>query len=101
MNCFHIAAVHGHLDICKTIIDEHDFHVHLTDDDVWTTLHYSAAGGNNELIIYFTDMGTDTELKQSSDRNCLQISALFGHLNICKVLIDKCNFDIHKTDSNR
>ena len=99
-NCLHIAALYGHLNLCKRLKDEHDFDVCAADNDGWTALHYSTRGGTYSLITYFVDMGTDIYLKTNDGKNCLHIAALYGHLNLCKALENRYNFDIHAADND-
>ena len=97
-NCLNIAAYQGHLNLCKMLIDKHKVHLHMTDNDGWTALHYSAQSGNCELVAYFAEMGIDIHLKTNDGRNCLHIAALKGHLNLCKMLIDKHKVDVNVAD---
>ena len=99
-NCLHIAAVMGHLNLCRVLINKHKFDVHMFDNAGWTALHFSALSGNYELVTYFADMGTDIQLKTNDGRSCLHITALLGHLNLCKVLINNHKFDVHMTDND-
>ena len=99
-NCLHIAALNAHLNLCKTLIDKHNFDVHMADNDGWLALHFSAKKGSYELFKYFADMGSDIHLKAKDGRNCLHIAALNAHLNLCKTLIDKHNFDVHMADND-
>ena len=98
-NCLHIAAQNGHLNLCKTLIDKHSFDVHISDYEGWTALHHSARNGSYELVTYFAGVGTDINLKDKNGMNCLHIAAMYGHLNLCKKLIDKYNFDVHRADN--
>ena len=98
-NCLHIAALYGHLNLCKTLIVKHNFDVHKTDNEGWTALHHSSTNGSYELLAYFADMGINIECKDNFGSNCFHIAALYGHFNLCKVLIEKHNFDIHVTDN--
>ena len=100
MNCLHLAALNGHLNLCKTLINEYRFDVNVADNDGWTALHYSAGNGSDELVTYFVDLVTDTGIKDNDGWNCLHIAALYGHLNLCKTFIVKHNFDIHVTDND-
>ena len=95
VNCLHIAAAHGHLNLCKTLIEEHTFDVHICDEYGWTALHYSVKNGNYEMIKFFIDMGSDIYLKVNDGSNCLHIAALHGNFNLSKMLLDNYNFDIH------
>ena len=99
INCLHIAALQGHLNLCKMLIDKHKVDLHITDNEGWTAVHYSAQSGNYELVAYFVEMGADIHLKTDDGINCLHIAALQGHLNLCKMLIDKHKVDLHITDN--
>ena len=99
-NCLHIATLHGHLNLCRKLIDEHNFDVHITDNDGWAALHYSARNGSYELLTYLNKIGIDFELKNNFGWNCLHIAALFGHLNLCKTRINKHNFYVHMKDND-
>ena len=100
VNCLHIAALYGHLSLCKMLIDKHNFDVHLIDNLGFTALHFSARYGSYELFRYFTEMGADIYLKSHGGCNCFHIAALYGHLDLCKIFVDKHNFDIHMLDNN-
>ena len=98
-NSRHVATIYGHLHLCKTLINKHNFDVHMADNDGWTALHFSAKSGSPELLRIFADMGSDIKLQTKDGKNCLHIAAVCGHLNICKILTDEYNFDIHRTDN--
>ena len=99
MNCLHIAASDGHLNLCKELIDKYQFDVNMADNFGWTGLHFSATSGSCELVEYFADMGTDIRLETDDGMNCLHIAACQGHLNLCRVLIDKYKFNVNMVDS--
>ena len=61
----------------------------------WTALYYSAKNGSHRLFTFVADMRTDIYVKDNLGQNCLHIVALFGHLNICKRLLDKHGFDVN------
>ena len=99
-NCLHIAALHGHFNLSKKLIDKHNFDPLATCNSGWTALHFSARNGSYELLTFFVNIGTDIHLKTNKGHNCLHIAALYGHLNLCKALIDKHNFDVHMNDND-
>ena len=99
-NCLHIAALNGHLNLCKTLLNKYKFHVQVADNDGWTALHFSARNGSYKLVNFFADMGIDINLKTNSEWNCLHIAALNGHLNLCKTLISKYKFDVQVADND-
>ena len=99
-NCLHIVALHGHLNLCKILIDKHNFEVHMADNDGWTALHFSARYGSYELFRYIVRTGADIYLKSRRGSNCFHIAAWYGHLNLCKILQDKHNFNVHMADDD-
>ena len=99
-NCLHIAALEGHLNLCKILIHKHKVDLHMSDNYGWTGIHFSAHSGNCELFVYFTEMGIDIRLKTNDGRNCLHFAAAGGHLNLCKMLIDNYKLDFHMTDND-
>ena len=100
-NCLHIAALKGHLNLCKMLMDKHKFDLDMTTNQGWTAVHCSAKSGNYELVAYFAEMGADLHLKTNDGRNCVHIAALKGHMNLCKMLIDEHKVDLHMTDNER
>ena len=99
-NCLHIAARHGHLNLCRKLVYEFKFDTQIMDDDGFTALHRSVQNGNYELVKFFIDEGTDIHLKTFIGHNCLHIAAINGHFNLCKILIRKHKFDVKITGNN-
>ena len=97
-NCLHIAARHGYMDLCKILVEKYNFDVHIIDYSGKTVLHHCAGNGNYQLFQYFLKMGIDISLRTKHHENCLHIAAYSGHNELCKVLIEKYNFDIHAVD---
>ena len=100
MNCLHIAADYGHLNLCKMLINEYNVDVQLPDNDGWTALHYSARNDSYEIVKYFINMGIDINLKKKDGINCLHIAADYGHRNLCKTLIKKHSLDLEEPNDN-
>ena len=46
LNCLHIAAMYGHLDLCKILINKHNFDVHMATNDDSLPFHFSVQSGN-------------------------------------------------------
>ena len=86
-NCVHIGAAYKQLNLCKTLIDKQSFDWHMADKNGWTAFHYAARNGSYKLVSFFADM----VIKDNLGQKCLH----FGHLNLCKTLLDKHNFDVH------
>ena len=100
-NFLHIAAAYGHLNLCKKFSQKHNFHVYMIDNEEFSALHRSAQSGVYELVKFFADKGGDIHLKTKVGGDCLHIAAAYGHLNLCKTLIDKDNFDVDTADNQR
>ena len=71
--------------------------MHITDNDGWAAFHHPVRSGSYELITFSTDMGSDINLRANDGTNCLHIAACYGHLNLCKTLIEKHDFDVNMT----
>ena len=99
MNCLHIAAVRGHVSLCKSLINMHNFDLNIANNIGFTALHRSAQNGSYELLKFFVEKGTNIFGKTERGMNCLHIAALSGHLDLCKTLINEHNFDVNMTDS--
>ena len=99
-NCLHVTTLCRHLHLCKNLINRHNLNACLPDNEGWNAFHFSARSSSYELPSYFVDIGTDIDLKNNSGSNCLHITVLYGHLNLCKALICKLNFNLHINDNS-
>ena len=90
----------GHFSLCRILINKHNFDVHLSCNRGWTTIHYSAIKGSCQLVKYFADTGIDINLKTNDGSNCLHIAGDKGHLNLCKELIYKHDFDVQLSNND-
>ena len=99
-SCLNIVEVNGHLNICKALVDKHDFDVHFKDNDEWTALHHSPNNGCYELVSCFTNMGADIRPKTINGWNYGNVAAVNGHLNLCKAFVHKHDFDVHFNDND-
>ena len=97
-NCLHIAAANGQLNLCKTLVFRHEFDINMIHNGGWTALHFSVQNGSHELVKFFTDQGADIHRKTNNGVTCLHIAAAHGHLNLCKTLKNKYEFNLHVTD---
>ena len=76
-----------------------NFDPFLADDNGWMQFHHHARNGSYQMIKLLADMGINIHLTTNDGKNCLHIAALNGHLNLCKTLINKHNFDIDMADN--
>ena len=86
------------MDLCRTLIEEYKFNVNIADYSGKTTLLFCAANGNFQLFQYFLKIGSNINQRTRYGQNCLHIAAGAGYMDLCKVLIDEFNFDIHIPD---
>ena len=99
-NCLHIAAEKGHLNICRALLQNYNFDIDARDDDMFTVLLRATCNDDLELLEYLIENGSDIFSKTTDGRNCLHLAAENGHLEICKALLQKYNFDIDATDDS-
>ena len=97
-NSLHIAAVNGHADLCKTLLEIYNRDILLTDADGKTVLHYAAKSGNLHLFQYLLGKGSDIFSKTKDKQNCLHFAASAGHVALCKTFLRTYNFDINLAD---
>ena len=94
-NCRHIAAFHGHLKLWKTFIDKHKFDVWIPDKQGWNALYCSTRNGSDGLFSDFARMEIGIYIEDKDGWKCRCIAIIHGHLNLCKTLINKHNFDLY------
>ena len=99
-NCLHIAALFGHVDLCKTLVKKHNFDVHEVNNNGWTALHFSAQGGSYELVNFFIANGSYIYHPTDDGENCLHVASLYGHFHLCKTLVNKHKVDVHEANDN-
>ena len=100
-NCLHVAALHGHLSLCKILVDKHNFDVHLASNDDWTVLHCSAKSGNFELFSYLVQKDVEIYCKTKNMQNILHLSAQGGHFDICEFVLKYFNKDYEDNESKK
>ena len=99
-NCLLLAEEGGYVDICKSLIEEYNFDVNLTDNSGTNALHYCTGKGNYELFQYFVNMGIDINYRTNNGQNCLLLAAGKGNMDLCERLTKEYNFDINLTDNS-
>ena len=99
-NCLHISVSKGYLHLSRTLFESYKFDINTTNIKGWNVLHYAAESGNLEVFKYFIQNGCDFTSKTKRNKNSLHIAGKGGHLNLCKILLEKFYFDIHTTDDD-
>ena len=88
MNCLHIAALKGNLDLYKTLVNKHKFDVRMSDNDASALLHCSARNGCFELFSFLLEKGSEIYCKTKEMENVLHLSAASGHFEICEYVLE-------------
>ena len=94
-----MAAFYKNWNLCKELINKHNFNVYMTDNYGYASTHFASSMGSYKLVKFFLEKGTDILLKTECGLTCLHIAAYHGHLNLSKMLVNKHNFDVHMTDN--
>ena len=96
--CLMIAALNGHLAICRLLIDK-GAQLEAKNIDDWTPLHYAAFQGHVEIVRLLCDRGADVEARSIYGRTSLHYATMNGHISIIKELIDERNAEVNARDN--
>ena len=104
LTCLMIAAVNGHLAICRLLIDK-GAQVEAKSWDGRTPLHYAAINGRVEIARLLCDRGADVEARSLPGewrlgRRPLHFAAEYDHISVVKELIEKRNANVNSRDDN-
>jgi hypothetical protein len=92
--CLHTAAINGHLDTCRLLIDKGAQLEAITCDGV-NPLQYAAYHGRIEIVRLLCDRGADIEAQTNSGWRTLHIAAFSGNISVVKELIEVRNAEIN------
>ncbi len=95
--CLHVASYHGHLAICRLLIDK-GAQLDAMSAGVLTPLHWAVTTDNLRLVRLLCDHGADIEAKDSNGWTPLQSAAYNGLISIMKELVEERNADINARD---
>jgi hypothetical protein len=98
--CLMTAALHGHLDICRLLIDK-GAQVNAKDRNGCTPLHWAAERGHIEIVRLLCDHGADVDARNHQDGSRpLHYAARKGRISIVKELIEVKNAEINARDDD-
>ena len=100
MNCLHIAAWNGNFRLCKLLLWNYNFDVHMSDDDGKCVIHYASENVNLELFQFLVEKGSNVYRQTRDGTNCLHMAASIGHFRLCKVLLENYNLEIHMNNDD-
>ena len=96
--CLITAAYHGHLAICRLLIDK-GAQVEAKNSHGNTPLHYAAAQGHVEIVRLLCDRGADIEARGNNGWRPLHSTVWKGHISVVKELIEERNAEINARDN--
>ena len=97
--CLMTAAYHGHLDICRLLIDK-GAQLEAENSHGGTPLHCAAVRGHVEIVRLLCDRGADIEARVNNGGRPLHSAAWKGHISVMKELIEERNAEINARDND-
>jgi cytohesin len=100
--CLMTAALHGHLDICRLLIEK-GAQVKAKGWNDYTPLHRATHYGHIEIVRLLCDLGADVEARITEwprGSRPLHMAVACGHISIMKELIEVRNADINARDDD-
>jgi ankyrin repeat protein len=85
-NALMIAALKGHIDIVKTLVEKHQAEVNKAG---WAPLHYAATSGQEEITRYLLDNSAYVDAESPNLTTPLMMAARSGNIRVVKLLLDE------------
>ena len=89
------------MDLCKKLIDKHNFGVDMADNYGYNSLHYSAFNGSFDLFSYILENESEIYCKTNEMKNVLHLSAYCGHFDICKFVLEYFTKDYYINNARK
>ena len=97
--CLMTAAVKGHLDICRLLIDK-GAQIEAKEGYGMTPLHFADCKPHIDIVRLLCDHGADFEASDCNGWRPLHFAARYGHISIVKELIEVRNAEINARDDH-
>ncbi|CAG8466770.1 4170_t:CDS:2, partial [Scutellospora calospora] len=85
----HWAALEGHKEIVKYLIEKNDSLVNMINENSETALHEAAWNGHREIVEFLLDHGANINFKNKNDWKPLHIAAISCQIEVFKLLRNK------------
>ncbi|CAL4898074.1 unnamed protein product [Urochloa decumbens] len=85
----HFAAVKGHLDVCRFLVEESGFDVNSVSAEGRLPVHSAAAGGSESVLRYLLDHGGDPVALDSKRSTPLHDAAELGRHEAVRLLLSR------------
>ena len=90
----HVAAIYGHLEVMKYLINNFNFDPNIVGVYGRTALYYACSNGHPELVKYLIEeCHCNPDLRFEKD-TLLHIAAAHGHLDCVKYFVEDLNIDV-------
>ena len=89
----HVAAIAGHLNVMKYLVEELKYDVNSANDYLFTPLHYAAYNGHLEIVQYLVEKKADIPCYNMLGDTPLHTAAIGDQLQIVKFLMSKNTSD--------
>ena len=90
----HVAAIYGHLEVMKYLINNFNFDPNIVGVHGRTALYYACSNGHHEVAKYLIKechCNPDTRFEKDT---LLHIAAAHGHLDLVKYFVEDLNIDV-------
>jgi ankyrin repeat protein len=95
------AALYGHLDVARYLIDELGADVNHTTEDGATPLFLAASAGHMGVVLYLAkEHDVDVNQSDNDGRSPLYVAALNGHLDVVCCLVIELGANVEQADKN-
>ncbi|PUZ67787.1 hypothetical protein GQ55_3G462400 [Panicum hallii var. hallii] len=88
-NALHFAAVKGHLEVCRFLVEESGLDVNSVSGEGRLPVHCAAAGGSDSVLRYLLDHGGDPAVPDHRRSMPLHDAAELGHFEAVRLLLSK------------
>ena len=94
------AAMCGHLDVVKFLVEEHGADINTMDQRGHSPLHKAVINGHLEVAQYLVEQGAEADINSVVERGqtALLMAARNGHVEVVKFLVEELGADINATD---
>ena len=97
-----IAAMHGHVDIVRYLVEEADIDPNSADTDGWTALHFAAYNGHLDVVRYLVEEAKVQDPNKPNKDGCtpIHVAVAYGRVNVVKYLVEEAKVkDPNKADN--
>ncbi|KAF8692216.1 hypothetical protein HU200_039819 [Digitaria exilis] len=88
-NALHFAAVKGHLEVCRFLVEESGLDVNSTTEEGRSAVHNAAIAGSESVLEYLLDRGGDPLVTDCRRSTPLHDAAEYGRCEAVRLLLSK------------